>query len=153
MKGMLRRLRGALGLAAVWAGAGIGLGGLFELIDNVAPGAFPFIGRVDMWPQTLALFFFIAALIFAGLLAIGERHRRFDELSLKRFAAWGALAGALLGGYGMLQGASGLFLGIMTAGSALTATGSMLVVRVVERRGRLGGARPADRPALPDAER
>ena len=136
MRQLLRRLRGAAGLSLLWAAAGIGVGGFFELIDNVAPGALPFIARLDMWPQTMALVFFLGALVFTALVGIVERNRRLEELSLPRFAGWGALAGLLLG---VALGAPPLFLGITTAGSSIAAAGSLALARVAEKRARLGG--------------
>lgn len=41
----------------------------------------------------LAAYGFIGGVSFSLVLGIAERHRRFDEMSLPRFAAWGALGG------------------------------------------------------------
>lgn len=144
MRTWLRRIRGAAGLCLLWAGAGIGVGGMFELIDNVAPGALPFISRVDMWPQTMAAVFFLGAVVFTTLVGIVERDRRLEELSLPRFAAWGAVAGLLLG---VVLGAPAIFLGITTLGSSLAAAGSLALARAAERRAPLGtGAGPGELP-------
>jgi hypothetical protein len=123
-------------MGLIWAVGGVGIGGLFELIDNVAPGALPFISRVDMWPQTLAIPFFIAGLVFGAVLAIVGSRRRFDELSIPRFTAWGAVAGLLLGGIAVLLGikAPVLAVGILTLGSAVSAAASLTLARVAERR-------------------
>jgi peptidoglycan/LPS O-acetylase OafA/YrhL len=47
-------------------------------------------------PLAFGVLGFIAGLTFSGLLVLTERRRRFDEMSLWRFAAWGALGGFLL---------------------------------------------------------
>jgi hypothetical protein len=39
---------------------------------------------------------FVAGVIFSVLLALTEGRRRFDQMSLPRFAAWGAAGGLLL---------------------------------------------------------
>jgi hypothetical protein len=134
MKNWLRRIRGALGMGLAWALAGMLVGGLFELIDNVLPGALPFITRVDMWPQTLAIPGFLGGVVFAIVLGIAGSRRRFSELSVPRFAAWGAVAGAVLGGWAVSKGAPILFLGIATVGSTILASGSLALARVAERR-------------------
>jgi hypothetical protein len=38
----------------------------------------------------------VAGLLFSGVLSLVEGRRRFDEMSLRRFAAWGAAGGFLL---------------------------------------------------------
>jgi hypothetical protein len=134
MKRWLRRVRGVLGMGLAWAVGGMLVGGLFELIDNVLPGALPFISRVDMWPQTLAIPFFLAGVIFSVVLAVVASRRRFGELSLPRFAAWGAAAGLVLGGIAVSMGAPVLFLGILTLASAIAASGSLVLARLAEKR-------------------
>jgi hypothetical protein len=39
---------------------------------------------------------FVAGLIFSGVLGLVDGRRRFDQMSLPRFAAWGAAGGFLL---------------------------------------------------------
>jgi hypothetical protein len=129
-----RRIRAAFGMGLAWAIAGAAVGGLFEAIDNVLPGALPFISRVDMWPQTLAIPGFLGGVVFSAVLAIAGSRRRFSELSLPRFAAWGTVAGVLLGGLGMALGAPAIFMGIMALGSAITASGSLVLARMAEKR-------------------
>jgi hypothetical protein len=45
---------------------------------------------LDMWPQTLAIVGFVGGVVFSAVLGIAERRRRFGELSIPRFSAWGA---------------------------------------------------------------
>jgi drug/metabolite transporter (DMT)-like permease len=40
---------------------------------------------------------FLGGVVFSTVLGIAGRRRRFDELSLPQFAAWGAIGGLLLG--------------------------------------------------------
>jgi hypothetical protein len=80
----------------LWGAAGAIAGGMIELILNILPGSDLFLG-VDMWPAVLAIPGFLAGVVFSVVLAITERRRRFEDLSLTRFGVWGAVAGALLG--------------------------------------------------------
>jgi hypothetical protein len=64
------------------------------------------VGAVPRWvfginadapfPLILGVLGFIAGVTFSGLLVLAEGRRRFDEMSLPRFATWGALGGLLL---------------------------------------------------------
>jgi hypothetical protein len=135
VRNWLRRIRGGAVISLIWAGAGFAVGGLFELIDNIVPGALPFIRAVDMWPQTLAIIFFLGAVVFTLLLAITERNRRFEELSLGRFAAWGAVAGLVLGA---VLGAPPMFMAITTIGSSVAAAGSLALARLAAKRDEIG---------------
>lgn len=134
MKSWLRRVRGALGMGVAWAISGALVGGLIELIDNVLPGVFPWISRVDMWPQTLVIPGFIGGVIFAVVLGIAAGRRRFGELSLSRFALWGAVTGLLLGALAMAIGAPAIFVGITTLFGTITACGSLALARQAEKR-------------------
>lgn len=44
----------------------------------------------------LAVLGFIAGVTFSGILVLTERRRRLDQMSLLRFAGWGAVGGLLL---------------------------------------------------------
>jgi hypothetical protein len=140
-----RRIRGAFGMGLLWAAGGAGVGGLIELLDNVLPGGFALASAVDMWPQTLAIPSFLGGVIFALVLGIAGARRRFDELSVPLFAAWGAVAGVLLGALGMAMGAPLVFMGITTLWSASAAAGSLALARRSEDRELLAaGADVAD---------
>ena len=82
---------------------------------------------------------FIAGVIFSGLLLLTEGRRRFEEMSLPRFAAWGATGGLLLSalfvrgaalGWGEVLAISMTF----AAASASCAAGSLAVARRAVRR-------------------
>ena len=92
MKKWLRRIRGAIGMgltwAAVWGGAGTITMLGFLLVTGSRPDA-PF-------PLMFGAFGFVAGVIFSGVLGLVEGRRRFDQMSLPRFAAWGATGGFLL---------------------------------------------------------
>jgi len=70
-----------------WFGAGMGL-----LLVGLAFGA-----TADVpFPILFGLLGFVAGTAFSGVLGIAEGRRRFDEMSLPRFARWGAMGGLLL---------------------------------------------------------
>jgi hypothetical protein len=64
------------------------------------------VGLVPRWvfgfnadapfPLVFGVFGFMAGVTFAVVLALAEGRRRFDQMSLPRFAGWGALGGLLL---------------------------------------------------------
>ena len=92
MKNWLKRIRGVIGMGLTWAAAWGGVG--------------PIIGSVVISGSTLSdaalLLFefgvmgFLGGATFSVVLGIVEGRRRFDQMSLPRFAAWGALGGLLL---------------------------------------------------------
>ena len=92
MKRWLRRIRGAIGMGLTWAAAWGGAGTIvmlgFLLVTGSRPDA-PF-------PLMFGAFGFVAGVIFSGVLGLVEGRRRFDQMSLRRFAAWGAAGGFLL---------------------------------------------------------
>lgn len=142
MKSWFRRLRGAFGMGLTWAiGWAIVGGGIMEGI--VDPH-----GRIlDMWPQTLAIPGFVGGVVFAGMLWMAEGRRRFDELSLPRFGALGALVGVMLGGLAVAAGAgsgvasfwlrTAVIVAPVTLLSAASATGSLALARKAQRHGAL----------------
>lgn len=97
MKG-LRRLRGAIGMGLSWA-VGWAIGGLLIGVASILLPGLPwdgFFAVFDAPLPALAVPGFFAGLFFSAVLGIAGRRRRFQELSLPRFAAWGAVGGLLL---------------------------------------------------------
>jgi len=85
----LRRIRGAVGMGLAWAAAWGGVGTLVTLGFVLKTGS-----RPDApFPLMFAAAGFVAGVIFSGVLALVEGRRRFDQMSLRRFAAWGAAVG------------------------------------------------------------
>jgi hypothetical protein len=92
MKKWWKRIRGAVGMGLTWAAAWFGAGMilLLGLLVTGIPGAdVPF-------PLGFGAFGFVAGVIFSGVLGVLESSRRFEQMSLPRFAGWGALGGFLL---------------------------------------------------------
>ena len=155
MQNWQRRVRGALGMALSWAIVGAIIGFAIEMIHNIWPNP---LGRlVDIWPAALAYPGFFGGLVFSAVLGIAGRRRSFRELSLPRFAAWGALGGLLVSLIPLAMVAVGLadanvpiwqltlvLAGPLAAGSAIAAAGSLALARMGEDRGLLEGDRPSD---------
>ena len=95
----LSRVRGAAGMGVTWA-AGWAVGGvLIGVTSRLLPGLpwwDAFFRVFDAPLPTLAVPGFIGGVIFSAVLGIAGRRRRFDELTLPRFAAWGVVGGLLL---------------------------------------------------------
>ena len=98
MKKWLRRIRGAVGMGLTWA-AGWALGGLLIGVASVLlPGLpwDPFFQVFDAPLPAMAVPGFFAGMFFSTVLGVAGRRRPFRELSLPKFAAWGAVGGLLL---------------------------------------------------------
>jgi len=94
MKTWLRRIRGTLGMGLTWALAGSAAGMLISLGFVVRTGS-----RPDApFPIMFGALGFIAGVVFSGVLRLVEGSRRFDQMSLSRFAAGGAAVGLGLSG-------------------------------------------------------
>lgn len=137
MDSWIRRLRGAIGMglawAAVWFSAGIALLFVvgFGAADVPFPVGFGFLG-------------FLAGVTFSGVLGVVERSRRFEEMSLPRFAVWGAVGGLLLSALFVplaALGAGGFLVlaPIFSAASAGCAAGSLALARRAQDPNQLGG--------------
>lgn len=88
MGNLLRRVRGAIKMGLTWAIPLSLAGGVARWILGVNTDA-PI-------PILLGAFGFVAGVTFSGLLMLGERRRAFEQMSLARFAAWGAAGGLLM---------------------------------------------------------
>jgi hypothetical protein len=149
MTGWLRRARGAIGMGLTWAAGWAVAGLLIGVASLILPGI-PFIEVFDAPLPALAIPGFFAGVFFSSVLAVAGRRRRFRELSLPRFAAWGALGGLLLTMFpfalvavglasreGSEIGARQILVAItppFVLLSALSATVTLLIARVAERR-------------------
>lgn len=152
MKNWLRRVRGAVGIGLTWALGGVVVGMGIELIHNIWPN--PLGSAVDIWPAALAYPGFLGGVAFSAVLGIAGRRRRFDELSLPRVAAWGAVGGLLVSLVPAALIAMGsatpniplwqitvALLGPFTLGGALAASGSLALARMADDRDLLDGSR------------
>ena len=131
MRKWLRRIRGAIGMGFTWGAAWSAAGLVPRWLLGFNPDA-PF-------PIIFGVLGFIAGVTFSGVLVLTEGRRRFDQMSLPRFAGWGAMGGLLL---------SALFAKIASLGwgdvlmiaptfalaSAICASGSLAIARHALRR-------------------
>jgi hypothetical protein len=111
------------------------------------------VGLVPRWvfgfnadapfPLVFGVFGFMAGVTFAVVLALAEGRRRFDQMSLPRFAGWGALCGLLL---------AALFAKTVSLGwgDVLAVAPTFAVACAVCASGSLAVARRAVRRELPD---
>ena len=84
----LRRIRGVIGMGFTWGAAWSGAGFVLAVVTGFKADA-PF-------PLIFGVLGFFAGVIFSAFLALTEGRRRFDQMSLPRFAAWGATGGIVL---------------------------------------------------------
>jgi hypothetical protein len=141
----LRRIRGAIGMGLTWGAAWAVVGSIPRWVLGFNADA-PF-------PIIFGVLGFLAGVTFSGLLMLTERRRRFGEMSLPRFAGWGAMGGLLLSAL-FAKGASlewGDLLMIaptFAAACAVCASGSLALARRAERRASPGiseAATPGER--------
>ena len=135
MKKWGRRIRGAIGMGLTWGAAWSGAGILLAVVTGFKADA-PF-------PLIFGVLGFIAGVIFSAFLALTEGRRRFDQMSLPRFAGWGATGGLLL---------SALFAKAASLGwgDVLAITPTFALACAVCASGSLAVARRAVRRELPD---
>jgi len=91
------------------------------------------------FPIIFGVLGFVAGFIFSGLVVLAERRRSFDQISLPRFAGWGAIGGLVLSG--VFAKAASLGWGDVLAivptfalASAICASGSLALARRARRQ-------------------
>lgn len=138
MRPWVRRVRAAVRVGLLWAAAWFAVGMVMLAIIGPDAADVPF-------PLGFGLLGLLAGATFSALLTVGERRRRFDQMSLARFAGWGALGGVALAGLLSLV-AGGEFAVLATvfalAGGG-SAAGSLLLARKGEALDPRAGTAPA----------
>ena len=135
MRNWVRRIRGAIGMGFIWAAAWFAAGFVPRWVFGINSDL-PF-------PLLFGGLGFIAGVTFSGLLVLTEGRRRFDQMSLPRFAAWGAMGGLLLSAL-FIRGAS------LDWGEVLAISTTFAVACAASAAGSLAVARRAVRRELPD---
>ena len=132
----LRRIRGAIGMGFTWGAAWSGAGIVLAVVTRFRADA-PF-------PLVFGVLGFIAGVIFSALLVLTEGGRTLDQMSLPRFAGWGAVGGLLL---------SALFARAASLGwgDVLAVAPTFALACAVCASGSLAMARRAVRRDLPDS--
>jgi hypothetical protein len=128
MNRWMRRIRGAIGIGLTWALAWFGAGMILLLVVGFGAADVPF-------PLFFGLLGFIAGVTFSAILGIVEGRRRFDQMSMPRFALWGAVGGLVLSGVMATAIGAGslLLLGpIFALSGATCAAGSLALARFAE---------------------
>jgi len=154
----LRRVRGAVGMGLTWAAAWGAAGAIATLGFVLATGS-----RPDApFPIVFTVFGFIAGVLFSGVLGLVEGRRRFDQMSLARFAAWGAIGGLVLSTAFVLAvslAGDPAFLWnlvvvgpLFAAAAAGSAAGSLALARRAKDRALLEAADDVAVVGLPDGE-
>ena len=128
-------MRGAFGVGLTWALAWFGAGMVLLLIVGPDAADVPF-------PLGFGLLGFFAGTTFSGILGIAEGRRTFEQMSLRRFAGWGAVGGLLFSGLFVFAAGLGagvlLILGpVFAMSSAACAAGSLALARRAEEPGLL----------------
>lgn len=149
MKKWLKRIRGAIGMGLTWALAWFGAGVILLLIVGPDAADVPF-------PFGFGMFGFFAGAAFSTVLGIAEGRRRFDQLSLPRFAGWGAVGGLVLSGIfvpvaGLGGGALLVLAPVFALASAASAAGSLALARMAEGGELSGGSSEAGELGRGDA--
>jgi hypothetical protein len=158
MKRWLRRIRGAIGMGLVWGVAWGLAGSLVTLGFLVRTGS-----RPDApFPILFGFFGFVAGVIFSAVLGVVEGRRRFGQMSLPRFAAWGAIGGLVLATTFVLTISLGgdpaflqylLVLGpVFAAAAAGSAAGSLALARRAQDRALLEATEHGSAVGLPDRD-
>jgi hypothetical protein len=128
MRDWMRRVRGALGMGVTWAIGwalvGLGIGVSSWLLPFLPWDAF--FEVFDAPLPALAVPGFFGGVLFSVVLGMAGRRRRFDELSLVRVGAWGALGGLLLS----LVPATLVMLGLATPRPGLSVWQATAVISV-----------------------
>jgi hypothetical protein len=131
MNKWMRRIRGAVGMGLAWAVAWFGAGLVLLLIVGPDAADVPF-------PLGFGALGFFAGVLFSGVLGMIEGRRKFEQMSLPRFAGWGSIGGFLLAAiFVPVTGLGGeaLLLGPLFAlAGAASAAGSLALARTAEGR-------------------
>ena len=143
MQKWLRRIRGALGMGLTWAVVWAPVAVLIGLLVD------PDGSMDEMWIAIGAYPGFLGGVVFSIVLGSAARRRGLEELSLARVAAWGALAGLLVGTFPFTVGEptsevplwllASVVIGSITLLSAASAAGSLALARRAEKRDVLDG--------------
>ena len=159
MKGWLRRFRGAIGLGLAWASAFFVVGvGVAVVGWEFGVAAF---GNGLLWVTYNALVSaatgFISGATFSAFLSVVEGRRRFDQMTMPRFALWGGIGGTLVAGVlSALVGwgtvsvvANTVILGLLGAGCA---AGTLALARASDDRQLLDATEEIGRVGLTEDE-
>lgn len=138
-------------MGLTWATAWFSAGMALLLVVGPDAADVPF-------PLGFGLLGFLAGLTFSGVLALTEGRRRFDQMSLPRFAAWGALGGALFSALfvpvaGLGLGGLAILAPVLGLAGAGCAAGTLALARMGEDRALLRASDEVASVGLSEQER
>src|SRR5688572_23240240 len=156
-----RRIRGAIGMGLTWAAGWALFGLLIGVTSLLLPGVFaPFFEVFDAPLPALAIPGFVGGALFSIVLSNAGRDRKFSELSVPKFAAWGAIGGVFLtlfpfaliaAGLASMEGSrhsAGDIIAVIGGPfvflSAISAAGSLVLARRASSRATPGGVSDAE---------
>jgi hypothetical protein len=123
MKNWLQRIRGAVGIGLTWATGWAPIGAITGWVVGMVLG-FPLGVVTANYALMFGVLGFVGGALFSTVLSLGEGRRSFDQLSLPRFFAWGALGGLVLGGLAVTAGLLGA--GLTILGAVIVGTSTLL---------------------------
>lgn len=147
MRNWLRRVRGAIGIAVAWGAA-------WSVVGMIPRWVFGFNADAP-FPLIFGALGFLAGGSFSIILVVTEGRRRFDQMSLPRFAAWGAAGGILLSALFARLASLGVGDVLLVAptfalASAVCASGSLALARRATKGELRGGLRDESGVELTD---
>lgn len=97
----LRRIRGAVGMGLTWAGLWSAIGAVVAVLPGTMTAPYPIpldllVGFAAQFAAQFAALGFVGGATFSLVLAATEGRHRFDQMSLPRFAVWGAMGGLMM---------------------------------------------------------
>jgi hypothetical protein len=145
-----QRIRGAIGMGVTWAAAWSAAGLVPRWLLGINADA-PF-------PIIFGVLGFAAGVTFSAMLALAEGRRRFDQMSLPRFAGWGSLGGLLLAALFARAASLGwgdvlVIVPTFALASAACASGSLALARRVSRGELPDGRRDLTETELTEGEK
>ena len=151
MNTWLRRIRGAVGMGLTWAFAWFSAGMALLLVVGPEAADVPF-------PLGFGLLGFLSGVSFSGVLGLLDGRRRFDEMSMPRFAFLGAAGSTALATVFVLiagiEPQAMLLLGpVFGIAGATCAAGTLALARMAANQESLAATSKLDEVGLTDAER
>ncbi len=144
MKKWLKRIRGALGLGLTWAVGWSVVGAMLRIVAGVITGgpiaaaSGSLVAGLAVASAVFGVMGFIGGTAFSVVLGIAERRRTFAEMSLPRFAGWGAVGGLVLIlpfvliGWAPVTLETASIIGVLALLGAGSASGSLALARRAE---------------------
>jgi hypothetical protein len=102
MQNVLKKLRGILGIGITWAIAWSVLGALLATVQAlILASSYPQVrgalsGAIALNAIFIGVYGFLTGSLSGAILSIAERRRTIAQLTTRRFALWGGIAGAAI---------------------------------------------------------